>query len=194
MTLTNLGFRAPSSVVIHPDWTHAFIGWEVGAITLIDLIHMTELNIFRSIVKSVSQMMIPSNRTGLLTFEMDNTVKIWDVDMLLETGAAQLVTDNQNGVMVYQRRLQGYVSIHVIDNSTPAPELISSIGLDNAYVWLITNIPLPDVQDQSKYRICICRAAAVEIYDLSELSLLKTFPISPISNDIPNMESKTGKR
>ena len=59
---------------------------------------------------------------------------------------------------------------------------------------MITNIPLPDDQDQSRYRICICRAAAAEIYDLSELSLLKTFPISPISNDIPNMESKTGKR
>ena len=304
MTLTTLGFRAPSSVVIHPDWTHAFIGWEVGAITLIDLIHMTELNIFRSIGKSVSQMMISSNGTDLLTFEKDNTVKIWDVDLLLETKAVQLVTDNpnghiteetkaatqetklygdigmgkdannsinfsqnvhlsvvhclsfdvaddklyiagvnsrqgpklfsltdgamcydetlkldalvqeandkcnfhydcgtngeirilDNGVMVYQRRLKGYVSIHVIDNSSPAPKLISSLGLDNAYVCLITNIPLPDDQDQSRYRICICRAAAVEIYDLSELSLLKTFPISPISNDIPNMESKTGKR
>ena len=83
--LSTQGFnRGPTTMALLPDWTFAFVGWGIGAFTVVDLTSMQEVTVIRFDGQPITKMMVPKNGEQLLTFEQDNTLRQWDVKMILD--------------------------------------------------------------------------------------------------------------
>lgn len=116
------GLKAPNVLTVTHDWSHVFVGWNSGHISIVDLVNEHELFSVQSHGQAVNYMHMLSNSTIMITVAQDHCLKMWDTSCSIAIAHSAWEHKREIGL----RRSNAISEIPTLDENEECLDVVTS--------------------------------------------------------------------